>query len=530
MRYLTIAILLTTCVLLSAENHLDIVWEQQGEQPSDSYGFYVISLDFNGDGIDDLATSAYRHQYIDGYPMLRGKLYLYFGSNEGLPDSASMEVAITVDTTYSWYASWFDICNLGDMNGDGCDDIGYTQWERTYEDDYIYTSYCKILLGSTVNDTIPDYAFLVDDRMSLINPLGDINGDGYDDAGITEDNGPVSYYIVYGGSFEMVPFVEDLDTDGHYGFRGLGDVNGDGYDDFNYYYRYDWNGESYPYHNCFFFGGAVQDTVPNYHIVHHSANNTFIELAPAGDWNNDGYDDFVFTGYDIPEDGSISPGCRLWRGGEEINWDNYGYIEYYSFFYPAFGDLNNDGKGDLVKPYHIPTSNSGGILYFYLGDQNGTMDYHRGNTQAGYGMAYAHAVGDFDNDGFDDIAVGAYGNDSNYNTNWGYVYVYGGHDNLVEQDQDATDDETVPPADITFNAYPNPFNPEISFEIKSNQDYKNLRIEIFNTKGQKVEMIPIKTTRETITWNAGAHASGVYFCKLNAGRKILQTRKVTLIK
>ncbi len=40
---------------------------------------------------------------------------------------------------------------------------------------------------------------------------------------------------------------------------------------------------------------------------------------------------------------------------------------------------------------------------------------------------------------------------------------------IEEVDTDDTSDESVPPSDITFNTYPNPFNPEISFELMSDK-------------------------------------------------------------
>ncbi len=191
--------------------------------------------------------------------------------------------------------------------------------------------------------------------------------------------------------------------------------------------------------------------------------------------------------------------------------------------------MNGDGKGDLVDPYII-VSGDAGYLYFYLGDRNGTWDYHGYTGEQGYGSFYSHAVGDFDNDGFDDIAVGAYGDGGSSSSNWGYVFVYGGHAELVEQDSSTVDPEYVPSVDITFNAYPNPFNPEVSFEIKTDKEFHDLKIEIYNVKGQKVETIAVDHAGETVTWRPKDKSSGVYFCKLNAGDRIVQTRKVTLMK
>ena len=93
----------------------------------------------------------------------------------------------------------------------------------------------------------------------------------------------------------------------------------------------------------------------------------------------------------------------------------------------------------------------------------------------------------------------------------------------------------VPEPVVVFNAFPNPFNPTVNFEIKA-EDYENLQIEIFNIKGQKVETISTlqitQSPNHQITWNAEDYASGVYFCKLvNVGTdNILTVKKVTLLK
>ncbi len=530
MRYLYILILLSSGILLYAENQLDIVWQMQGEISSDEFGKMVIALDFNGDGIDDLAVNARKYYNDPDHVLHRGKLYIYFGSDTGLPETPDLSISAPADTAFHHIIASEYISNLGDMNNDGCDDIGYNYIEVTFDGLYHTYRQMRILLGNTVNDTIPDYEYEISDTYAEIHPLGDINGDGYDDAGITEGNYSLTYSIVYGGSFEKVRFVEGRYTRGSKGFWGLGDVNGDGFDDFMYNYEDPYDEHS-TFHNCFFYGAATQDTVADYHMVNESTAGYNLMLVPAGDWNGDGYDDFAFYSYfEAGENGNPSPGCRLWRGGETIHWDWFGYIEYYGRFFPSHGDINGDGKGDLINSYIISTGNAG-YLYFYIGDQNGTWDYNGYTPEEGYGGYYTHAVGDFDNDGCDDIAVGAYGDEgSSSPNNFGHVFVYGGHEDLVEQDTNDADDETVPLADITFNAYPNPFNPEVSFEVKTDAEYHDLTIEIYNIRGQKVETIAVDHAGEAVTWKPKDKASGIYTCKLTAEGKQLSTRKVTLLK
>jgi len=92
-----------------------------------------------------------------------------------------------------------------------------------------------------------------------------------------------------------------------------------------------------------------------------------------------------------------------------------------------------------------------------------------------------------------------------------------------------TSENTIPFIDYDIICYPNPFNPQINFEIKLNE-MDNYKIEIFNIKGQFVKSISLE--RNNILWNAEKEASGVYFCKLlNKKTGIsLVTKKITLLK
>ncbi len=520
-------------ILLNAENVIEIIWQAEGEQEDDHFGYATTTLDFNGDGIDDLAVGATMHYLDENYHMHRGSLYFYFGSNDGLPEIPDISIYTLVDTNLIVNNNLWNINNLGDMNGDGCDDLGYTQ--KTNPEAGIFNSMCKILLGGTEPDTIPDYIYEMTSTQVRVNPLGDINGDGYDDAGITNEISDIlSYYIVYGGSFEMVPFVENLETRNGYGFRGLGDVNADGYDDFSYYYEGEPveqpNGSFlFSHHNRFFFGSSIQDTIPDYSLDLLMPNQ-WAELAPAGDWDNDGYDDFVISGYELtgPEEG----GCRLWRGGEQIDWDSFSHLFYFAWFTPAFGDLNGDGKGDLVKIYQY--FGLGGYLYFFLGDQNGTFDYEWFYDYEGLG--FNECVGDFNNDGYDDIAAGAKGNDSY--PDYGQVFVFGGHSGLVEQDPNIeVDENSIPNSGVVFNAYPNPFNPSTTISFSIPEESK-VELTVYNIKGQKVKTLTkdvfVKGFHKLI-WNGRDDnyqpvGSGIYFYKFNVNGKYKSVKKCLLLK
>ncbi|MBT7469505.1 MAG: T9SS type A sorting domain-containing protein, partial [Candidatus Cloacimonetes bacterium] len=81
--------------------------------------------------------------------------------------------------------------------------------------------------------------------------------------------------------------------------------------------------------------------------------------------------------------------------------------------------------------------------------------------------------------------------------------------------------------------YPNPFNPSttISFDIIDANSF--VTIEIFNVKGQLVKQLGITNYElgvNQVTWNAENFSSGIYFYKLVVDGKLVDTKKMILMK
>jgi len=509
-----------------AENYMELIAELTGEHPRSKFGFQAASLDFNGDGIDDLVVGAHKWDpEYPGWPAQAnpwGKIYFYFGKEEGFANS--------VDFTITGYDSLKNLGNhlenLGDINGDGHEDLGYFSY---YYDDVSHY-FANILLGNDVMDSIPDYTyeFLGSDFNADNTPdlkwLGDINGDGFDDTGFVISRNTTTnedwVYLIYGNEYELHYFCQLGINNTR--ISGIGDANNDGFDDFilgNY--------DSGNVQKLLYFGNTVNDSIPDMiltDMIPYPYYNTTGGIA-IGDWNGDGIDDF--------NAGTDYYGADIWFGSNTSITQQM-HLEFYDWL-PSrnndFGDLNADGKDDFVAG--IPSMYVDGDAYIYLGCQNGTIDYHiEGEHHVGLGWSVA--IGDFNNDNYADIAVGGTGHyASGMNDCWcGKVYVYAGNPDLEEADPNIANEEEIPAVNgITFNAYPNPFNPSITFEIKT-EDYENLQIEIFNVKGQKVKTLAIINHQSVISWNAENHASGIYYCKLInvETNKVLSVKKVTLLK
>ena len=79
--------------------------------------------------------------------------------------------------------------------------------------------------------------------------------------------------------------------------------------------------------------------------------------------------------------------------------------------------------------------------------------------------------------------------------------------------------------------FPNPFNPETSirFSIANEQ---NVTLKIFDMQGKEAAVLINETLQAgnyTINWNAAQFASGVYYCRLQAG-SYFETKRMILMK
>ena len=96
----------------------------------------------------------------------------------------------------------------------------------------------------------------------------------------------------------------------------------------------------------------------------------------------------------------------------------------------------------------------------------------------------------------------------------------------------------IPSQDYHLSNHPNPFNPftAISFDLTA-KDANNAKVEIFNSKGQKVDELLItnpsnagQVFQSSITWEADNFPSGVYLYKLIVDGKKLAFNKMLLLK
>ncbi len=87
-----------------------------------------------------------------------------------------------------------------------------------------------------------------------------------------------------------------------------------------------------------------------------------------------------------------------------------------------------------------------------------------------------------------------------------------------------------------FQNYPNPFNPRTQIRYSIGRNHRrslHVELTVFNATGQKVCTLVDETQTpgsHAVTFHAAGLASGVYYYRLKAGNRILQTKKMILLK
>ncbi len=396
----------------SMNNVVDIF--MTGEETLNYFGYSVSGGgDVNGDGFADMIAGAY------GYNSNTGRAYAFTNAftGEDIPD-----VTMTGEAALNYFGE--SVSNAGDVNNDGYDDIIIGAPGVS-----ISTGRAYIFFGGIIPDNIPDVTFTAPNAYlgTSVSSTGDVNGDGYDDV-IVGEPGISRAYIFYGGV--SMNNVADVILTGEVGgdsFGGsvssAGDVNSDGYDDVIVGDLGFGLGIGRAY---IFYGGAGMNNISDVTMTGEATEDYFGDpVSSAGDVNGDGYSDVIIgaAGY---EQGIAK--TYIYFGGASMN--NTADVtittvigEVPDISASSAGDVNGDGYSDvIIGDFQYSTGTGKASVYLGGAAMNNTADVTMTGeaTSNDFGYSVSEA-GDVNNDGYDDVIVGARHYGAN-NKGRGYIF------------------------------------------------------------------------------------------------------------
>ena len=332
------------------------------------------------------------------------------------------------------------VSGAGDVNGDGFADL--IVGASGDDNNGSYSGSARVfsgLDGSVLHTFLGDAA---GDRFGRsVSGAGDVNGDGFDDLIVgaygDDDNGSSSGSArVFSGVDGSVLHTFLGDAAGDYfgsSVSGAGDVNGDGFDDLIVgAFGDDDNGSNSGSARVF---SGVDGSVLHTFLGDAAGDRFGRSVSEAGDVNGDGFDDLIVGAYGDDDNGSFSGSARVFSGVDGSVLHTFlgdATADFFGTSVSGAGDVNGDGFADLIVGADGDDDNGtysgsarvfsgvdGSVLHTFLGDAAGDR----------FGRSVSGA-GDVNGDGFDDLIVGAYGDDDNGSSS-GSARVFSGVDGSV---------------------------------------------------------------------------------------------------
>ncbi|MCZ7584796.1 MAG: integrin alpha [Deltaproteobacteria bacterium] len=364
-------------------------------------------------------------------------------------DDTNAAYPITVDPGLSSAPDWtaesgqsnarfgYSVSGAGDVNADGYDDVIVGAF--WYDSGQNNEGAAFVFLGSSAGVQSSPVWIAEGDQVnanlgSSVAGAGDVNADGYDDVIVgayryTNDQATEGRAWVYlgedGGVQSSPAWIAEGDQSLSYfgdAVAGAGDVNNDGYDDVIVGARRYGNGQNLEGRAYVFLGqaGGVQAD-PVWTAESDQAVAEFgYSVAGAGDVNADGYDDVIIGARRYDNDQNNEGRAYVFLGEPGgVQAAPASIVESHQEnalmgrSVAGAGDMNADGYDDVIvgAEWYTIGQNKEGAAFVFLGDPSGVQDspswlWVGGQPDADFGWSVAGA-GDVNNDGYDDVIVGA---------------------------------------------------------------------------------------------------------------------------
>jgi hypothetical protein len=405
------------------------------ESPNpEAYGYFGTVAgagDVNNDGCQDVVVGAMAES---GGALDAGRAYVFRGNTGDLLfalQSPNAEANGSFGSTVS---------GAGDVNNDGYDDVIVgARWEDVDATAnagraYIFNGQTGGVLHTLASPNVEGSGQFG----NWVSGAGDVNSDGCDDVivGAYYESGGAGRAYVFNGQTGGILYALESPNPEAAGCFGIGvssagDVNSDGYDDM---IVGAWNedGGAIDAGRAYIFsgdGGGLLHTLES--PSPEGAGSFGHSVSGAGDVNNDGYDD-VIVGAGNEDGGAAGAGkAHIFNGQtgglvRTLQSPNSELSGGFGEWVSGAGDVNNDGNDDVIVGAHNEDGGAAnaGRAYVHNGLLYRTL-VSPDPEQDGYFGLFVSGAGDVNQDSYDDVILGAWAEDGGA-TDAGRAYILSG--------------------------------------------------------------------------------------------------------